>query len=144
MSLQRSDNDKLGLMANGSCGAWEVAVDETTAGPNRWFVEIEGPTAYCSFEISSPEIVCKTLEFLGGRGLSKGLPIGIANSNGSLVIGKHPKTPVILIKDDEYPDRYFLMVGPDNALARVSIAGNDLKDLTEALRQAVEDIEDDS
>jgi hypothetical protein len=48
---------------------------------------------------------------------------------------------VTLVRDDEYADRYFLAIGPDTALARLSLAGTDLKDFTEALRQAVHDIE---
>jgi hypothetical protein len=137
------DNGGLGLMANGSSGGWEVAVDETTSGPDRWFVQIEGPTTYCYFEIPSPGMVCKALEFLGGHGDPENLHAGPSDKNRSLVIGKHPKTPVILVRDDEYADRYFLVIGPKAALVWLSIAGKDLKDLTEALRQAVEDIEDD-
>jgi hypothetical protein len=57
-------HDNLGLMANGSSGDWEVAVDETTSGPSRWFLQIEGPTSFCSFEISSPKAVREVLLFL--------------------------------------------------------------------------------
>ena len=114
-------------------------MDETTSGPTRWFIQIDGPTASCSFEIASAEMVSTALEFLGGRGA----PAGPSDHPGTLVIGKHPKTPVILIRDDEYTDRYFLEIGPDSARTRLTIAGSDLKDLTEALRQAAEDIEDD-
>ncbi len=140
---QERTDENLGLLANGSCGGWEVSVDETISGPNRWFVEIEGPAVSCSFEVPSPNTVLKALEFLQGGKSHEGLGNGPANKEGSLEIGGHPNVPVTLIRDDEYTDRYFLVIRPDTALARLSIAGQDLKDLTEALRQAVEDIEDD-
>lgn len=140
---RESENDNLGLTANGSSGPWEVAVDETTSGPRRWFAQIEGPTIYCSFEIPSPEMVAKALEFLGGDDAPEELHTGPTDQDGSLVLGKHPETPVVLIRDDEYTDRYFLVIGPDTACARLSIAGEDLKHLTEALRQTAEDIEEE-
>jgi hypothetical protein len=150
MSTQRrsqahreNENLDLALLANGSSGGWDVSVDETTSDPTRWFIQIESPTAYCNFEVRSPEMVHKVLDFLEGHEAPEHLHARSANNNGSLVLGKYPKTPVILIRDDEYSDRYFLVIGPDAALVRLSIAGKDLKALTEALRQAVEDLECD-
>jgi hypothetical protein len=35
----------IGLLANGSSGAWRVDVDESISGPERWFLQIEGPSA---------------------------------------------------------------------------------------------------
>jgi hypothetical protein len=143
LTRRESDHDNLGLLANGSSGAWDVAVDETTSGPDRWFVQLEGPAIYCSFEIPSPWTVSEALQFLRGRTAGERLHAGASEKNCSLVIGKHAKTPVVLVRDDEYRDRCFLVIGPDTALARLSIAGKDLKDLTDALQQAAEDIEED-
>jgi hypothetical protein len=35
-----------GLVANGSSGAWQVAVDETLRGTQQWFAQLEGPNCY--------------------------------------------------------------------------------------------------
>lgn len=117
-------------------------MDESTSGPNRWFVQIEGPTTYCSFEIPSPATIREALIFLVGRP-AENPPAGSSAPNDSLLIGKYPNTSVVLIRDDEYTDRYFLLIDSDAALTRLSIAGQDLTDFTEALRQVVEDIEGD-
>jgi hypothetical protein len=138
-----NDDESLGLMANGSSGQWEVAVDETTAGPDRWFVQIEGPTVYFSFEIPSPEVISEALEYFGGRSSPKGPLPSASAEKGPLVIGQHRQTPVILVRDEEYKDRYFLKIGPEaDPVMWFTVAGEDLKDIQEALRQAAEDLED--
>ena len=139
-----NDDEGLGLAANGSSGRWEVAVDETTTGPDRWFVQIEGPSVYFSFEIPSPEMMSRALDFLGGRPSPTGPHAGPSAEDGSLVFGEHGQTPVILVRDDEYEDRCFLVVGQEAApVVRFTLAGEDLKDVREALRQAAEDLEGD-
>ncbi len=147
MSTQRKARDhvhevreSLGLMANGACGQWEVAIDETISGPDRWFIQIEGPTAYFSFEIPSPEMINAALDFIAPL-----VPHTKPSKNTSLAMGKEDQAPVCLVRDDEYDDRFFLVVGPENTpIVRFSLAGQDLKDMTEALRQTAEDLEDDS
>ncbi len=139
-----NDNEDLGLMANGSSGDWEVAVDETTKGPDRWFVQLEGPSVCFSFEVPSPEMIPRALDFLGGPSSSKGPYAGFPAENGSLVLGKHRQTPVILVRDDEYKGRFFLVIGQEaDVVVRFTIAGQDWKDIQEALRQATEDLEDE-
>lgn len=138
-----NSKEALGLMANGSSGGWEVSVDETTKGPERWFVQLEGPSVYFSFEIPSPEMIATALDFLGGCSSSKGAHALFSAENGSLVLGKHRQTPVILARDDEYKDRYFLVIGEEADVGvRFTITGQDLKDIREALHQASEDFED--
>src|SRR5436190_2213730 len=88
-------DESLGLMASGSSGQWEVAVDETTAGPDRWFVQIEGPSVSFSFEIPSPEMISKARNFLGGCSSPKEPHASFSAENGSLVIGKHRQISVI-------------------------------------------------
>jgi hypothetical protein len=82
-----------GLMANGSSGEWEIAVDETTSGPDRWFIQIEGPATYCAFEVPSPATVCEALAFLDGGGDRTGRPDGASGQSGSLVLGIIPIRP---------------------------------------------------
>jgi hypothetical protein len=139
-----NDNEGFGLMANGASGDWEVAVDVTTKGPDRWFVQIEGPSVYFSFGVSSPVMISKALDFLGECSSSTVPHARSPAEKGSLVLGQRRDTPVILVRDDEYRDRYFLVIGQEaDAVVRFTIAGKDLGDIKEALRQATEDIEDE-
>ncbi len=122
----------MGLLANGSSGQWDVAVDETTVGADRWFLQIDGPAVSFYFEIPAVDVVGRMSRFLdpGGR-------------HGSLVLGKGKDLPVTLVKDDEYRDRFFLAVGPPARPAmRFTIAGADAAMLAEALRQAEQDLVD--
>ena len=49
--LQLEKKETLGLLANGVSGSWEVAIDETSSGPDRWFAHIEGPTVCFSKKV---------------------------------------------------------------------------------------------
>jgi hypothetical protein len=142
---RENDNENLGLMAIGSAGGWDVAIDETTSGAPRWFVQIEGPSVYLSFEVQSPSVIDKLVEFLtDSTKAGKGSPELSAPSDGKLVIGKSKDEPVTFVKDDEFPDRYFLVVETKRKLVvRVTLAKTDLKSLVSALRQAKDDLEED-
>ncbi|MHB1422600.1 MAG: hypothetical protein ACYC3I_05280 [Gemmataceae bacterium] len=142
---QRSGNDSFGLLAIGSSGDWEVAIDESTSGDERWYAQIEGLAVSFYFEIPSLGIVDEMLRFLGPRPVAATLsPSGSGESNGWLVIGKDIKTPITIVKDDEYPDRFFLLVGRvESPMVRFAIAGKDVREIAEALRQVEEDLEDE-
>src|SRR5258708_33131511 len=58
------EKENLGLTAIGSDGGWEVAIDETTSGAQKWVAQIEGHSVYLSFSIGSPHIIDPMLEFL--------------------------------------------------------------------------------
>jgi len=140
----QNNHGSYGLLANGSSGPWEIAIDETTSGPDRWFAQIEGSAVSFCFEIPSLEIVGKMLQFLESRSTTKKQPSnGSIGRNGLLVIGKDKKIPVALVKDDEYEDRFFLVVGPmDSPLVRFVLAGKDVVNIADALRQVKEDLDD--
>lgn len=139
-----NNSEHLGLMANGSSGEWQIAVDETTKGPDRWFVQLEGPSVYFSFEIHSPGTISQALDFLEGRSSPKEPNAQSSEENGTLVLSKQRQTSVILVRDDEYTDRYFLVIRQEvDTVMGFTIAGKDLKDIQETLRQAIEDIEDE-
>jgi hypothetical protein len=137
-------HESVGLLANGSSGEWEVSIDETTSGVERWYAQIEGPAISFYFEIPSVDIVGEMLRFLAcDPAAAKRSPNGSDQRNGSLVIGKDKKTPITLFKDDEYSDRFFVVVGQtDRPLVRFVIAGMDAVKIAEALRQVQEDLED--
>jgi hypothetical protein len=141
-SPEAHDED-MGLLANGSSGPWEVSVDETISGDERWFAQIEGPSVYVSFEIPSPNLIGEAVRFLAPPHDEEREPISSAKGRGGLCMSKCQRIPVSLVRDDEYEDRCFLIVGPDDSpVVRYSFAGEDLENLLEALRQANHDIID--
>ncbi len=140
MSFQAGE-ENVGLLANGSSGPWEFSVDETISGNERWFAQIEGPSVYISLEIPSPDIVSQAVRFLAPPHDKERELIASAGGNGWLSISKSPGIPVFLVRDDEYEDRCFIVVGHDDSLVvRYSFAGDDLENLVEAMRQAYQDI----
>ena len=62
-----TQKENLGLAAIGRCGCWEVAIDETNSGAQKWFSQIEGQHIYLNFEVRSPRIIDEMLEFLAPR-----------------------------------------------------------------------------
>jgi hypothetical protein len=134
-------DEGLGLLANGSSGPWEISVDETISGTERWFAQIEGTSVYLYFEIHSPNILREAVEFLAPPRDRKSESSTSSQSHGRLMISKDEGVPVSLVRDDEYEDRCFIVVGPgDSPIVRLSFAGVDLEDLIEALRQVEQDI----
>jgi hypothetical protein len=132
------DNLSLGLVAVGSAGGWEVDLDEATLGDARWFMlQIEGPTVYMNFEVESPGIIERIVEFVNERHIA-------GSKSNELMIGKSKGQSVTLMRDDEFTDRFFLVVQTDTELTvRVTIGGNDLNQLENALRQAKEDVDNE-
>lgn len=133
-AVGRRHEPACGLVANGSAGRWDVNIDETTEGEEQWFAQIEGPSVYLYFEVSSPAIVDELVRFFERPSASRGvIP--------SLHVGSFGDDGVDLVRDDEYPDRCFIVIGrAPGATVRVALTGNDLADLTEALRQVREDL----
>jgi hypothetical protein len=137
----RSKPATLGLLANGSCGPWRIDVNETTSGPDRWFLQIEGPAVSFDFQIPSPGMIRRISEFLRLRRPSDGRPGGRGAEACELAIGTGKATPVWLRRDDEFDDRFFLVVGPADApVVFYTLAGEDVKCVAAALEQAQEDL----
>jgi hypothetical protein len=131
--LPSARNEGVGLRANGSSGRWDVAIDVTTTGPDRWFLQIDGPSVSFYFEIPSLDVVGRMAHLLTSR-----------DGNGSLVVSKGKDVPVTLVKDDEYRDRFFLIVGPSaSPTVRFTLSGSDAEMVADALRQVGEDIGDE-
>ena len=142
-AVSENPGESLGLLANGSAGPWEVSIDESVSGVERSFAQIEGPSVWLYFEIPSPDIIPKMIEFLlPSRSKRAELPSCSPESSGELLdISGPEETPVSLVRDDEYKDRCFIVVGrSESPIVRLSIAGEDLGNLVEALRQVQDDI----
>jgi hypothetical protein len=136
ISTQSAENDYgFDLVASASAGPWRVLIDETHSGPEKWFVQLHGPSVYFSFEISSPKTIDTLVHFLEQSAESN--PSSSRNkSNSSLLVSTPSEVPVTVIRDDEYADRCFLVLGAEaGVIVRYTFAGVDLANLTEALRK---------
>src|SRR6185437_15649552 len=94
------------LVANGSSGAWQVSIDESVRGAEKWYVDIEGPSVYLSFQLVDRGVIDKMIAFLdtpSRKGQSD-------KPSKELIIGKYGQAPVSLLEDDEYADRCFLVI----------------------------------
>jgi hypothetical protein len=139
---QKMGKDDIGLLAFGSSGPWEVSIDETLSGPERHFAQIEGPLVYLYFEIPTVELVADALDFLA---VQQDVRTKLLTKNGTLSIIKNADTQVLLVKDDEFNDRYFLVIeSKSGPVVRFTITDADLSNITKALRHAKEDLEDDT
>jgi hypothetical protein len=123
-----SDHDRsLGLMAVGSSGPWKIDIDETTSGKARYFAQIEGPLICLYFEISSLTVIDESIRFFAKDGVK-------SDRNEMLVLSDNNTTQVNLIRDDEFTDRYFLVIESNGeTVARLTIAEDDLTHLSDAL-----------
>lgn len=146
-SLPKTQDHKesLGLSAIGSSGGWEVAIDEETSGTTqKWFAQIEGRSVYLYFAVESPSVIDRMLDFVTKQSTDKnGLHGSTAQRVAEIALGISKDEPVLLIRDDEFSDRFFLVAQTKKKLViRVTIGGKDLNSLVKALRQAKEDLVD--
>jgi len=141
-SHNQADSQAVGLVANGSAGSWEIAVDETISGAAKWFAQIEGPQVYIYFEILSPKMIDQTIGFIERHtDADQVLPPGLATQSGSLCLGTFGRLPIALVWDDEDRNRWFFVIGQTvQPTVRITILDGDLDEFTQALRQVREDL----
>jgi hypothetical protein len=136
-----SEGGRYGLVASGTGGEWSVDIDETTSGEQNWFAQIEGPSLYLHFEIVHPRIVSELLSFLSARPritVDSGIPWDEASD--TLRIGSFNQSPVTLVRDDEFPDRWFISLGEGHCRLQYTLTGDDCAGLIQALQQVNADL----
>jgi hypothetical protein len=131
------------LVANGSSGPWDIAVDETIAQSARWFAQVEGPGVYLYFEIPSLKIVDRISKFIKRHvDANERLPSSPGAGNGSLRLGYFGRTPVALLWDEEHNDRCFFTIGTAiKPTMMMTLSAGDLDELAKALSQVRDDLE---
>jgi hypothetical protein len=141
----QADCQAVGLVANGSAGSWDVAVDETISGAARWFAQIEGPRVTIYFEIPSPKVIDQTIGFIEQNTALDRIPApGSAARHGSLRLGAFGRSPVALVWDDESRSRCFFVIGQTaQPTIRLTLTDGDIAEFTQALRQVREDLNED-
>jgi hypothetical protein len=133
--------DTVGLLANGCAGAWEIAIEESTTG-DRWFAQIEGPSLFLHFELKSLAIIDQMIHFLGGGSTGAQQAKQTPTQRSELLLGKSKATPIHLLRDDEFSDRFFMLLESRAALTiRFTVAGDDLVLLLDALHQVKDELE---
>ena len=134
-------NSERGLAAVGVSGKWEVALDETTSPPERWFLQIEGPSIYLSFEVESPGIIDEAILFL--ECCDNGDHAPIVRPCNCLTFSKSGTLPIQLVRDNESNDRLFLVAGSETVpTIRMTTVRADLKDLLQAMREVKQELSD--
>jgi hypothetical protein len=137
----------VGLVANGSSAGWHIDIDETLDGPEKLFVQIEGPTDYLYFEVLNRRVFKEALDLVaqcvGGVTPASGKKQTIGTDLQKITLGRFGTVPMELIRDDESAGRCFLKAGDSaNACIRIQIAGSELKAFAAALAQVTEELND--
>lgn len=113
-------------------GIVSVDIDTPTVESDNWEMVIEHPHIYLRFEIDGPQIVHGFLAFLRKH----------LNSSefAELRLGTFGfgSASVSIIKDDEFPNRFFLCVLSGDGAVRYTLNVNELGDYIGALLRAAE------
>ncbi len=131
-----------GLVANGSAGSWDVALDETLTGPQRWFLQIDGPSCYLYLQVKHPRTIEETLDFLG-RCLEAGDPRSTPSSapRTELEISRYGGLTVTLILDHEAEQHCIVLIaGKNEFCSRIGLSQTDLQAIVSALHQVRDEL----
>jgi len=122
-----------GLAAVGSTGRFDVEIDEVVEDASQTQMSIHTPTWSFRFSLTERSIVARILSFLreqAGRLMFS-----------EIVVGSFCDAPVRFIKDDEFGDRFFLRAHGEGQLVDFVLAADELREFTDAVAQAVQDLE---
>ncbi len=144
----RKKRTTFGLVANGSLDGWDVAVDETVDGPQRWYVQIESAACYLYFRVSHPNVIENTLVFLRGH-----LCLDRCHDNKRSSRRVQPRElelsdldgmSVSLLWDDEADGRCVILIrGKGAFVSRTTIETSDLAKLAGSLEQVRDQLQED-
>lgn len=125
-----------GLLAFGSSGDWELAVDELRGERPGWCLQIDSSVVSLRCRITTLTAFAALKRLLDSPRSHK------ENQNTAVQVGVYNDQPVVVQLDDEFADRCFIVAG-DSADARleVTLAGANYVALREACSQVVEDLE---
>ena len=128
----------VGMLANGCAGSWEISIDESLSGSEKWFMQIEGVSIYLYVQIDHPRVVDELIGFLKQ---GKSLPESSPMPQGEVKVGHFGRTPVILVWDCETSLRFAILIsGKKESTLRISLEGQDVIDFSEALEQVRNDL----
>ena len=138
---ETKNDEPVGMIANAVSETWDVALDQTVSGIQKWFAQIEGPSVYLYFQIESPCVIRQAVTFIGTRKLRRKIK-DVPTRDCELMLGKFAGVPVSIIRDDESSSRCFLSIGHSgNSFAQFKVSGIELKRFTDALAQLADEVE---
>lgn len=120
--------ERFGLAAIGKAGHFTVEILEDRAASRLMSIEADGWSFSFALSERDPTVILTHLR--GGSELSE------------LRIGVFLGAPVILIRDDEFGDRYFLRTFKDGHVLDFVLVADQLSQFTDAVRQALDDLAD--
>ena len=127
-----SEAEHWGLMALGVSGSWQVDLNERLTGEDAWQLTVNGPLLYLGINIAKPSIVAEILGFFEATaGMCE-----YSEFAAGMCLGQ----PLIVAKDEEFADRYFVYMSGAETTCRFTLFGADLAHLRDALRQVLADI----
>lgn len=129
-----------GLLANGSSGRWDIAVDESRDG-REWSMELIGPNIYLVFALRDLTVVSEAVSYLrDGTGPNR--PSGSAEEDG-LLLSRFGAVSVSLIWDNEDFLRCLIVVktSDQSTLLHLGLEAADIQMFGDALSQVAEDLQ---
>jgi hypothetical protein len=122
-----------GLAGLGCTNRFDVEIDEALDEPGDTLMSIHARSWSFQFGLAAREEVARMLSFLREHaGRLMFAELGVGSFHGA---------PVSLVKDDEFGDRFYLKAFGSGHLLSFVIAGDDLAEFTDAVAQAVEDLQ---
>ncbi|SRR6266705_2021379 len=122
-----------GVAAVGSTSRFDVVIDEALDDSNDTQMSISARGWSFRFTLSARDAVAQILSFLRehtGRLVFSEVTVGSFNG-----------ARVLLIKDDEFADRFWLRVFGACQMVEFVLAAEDLTEFTDAVAQAVQDLQ---
>lgn len=131
------DQMEWGIFSIGVAGRFHIELNEgnSPAGLTVWWVSFEfHPHHQLWFEVENPQIFVEALRFFEDTYQKE--------AQGYIELGQCFGSPLVIEKDDEFNDRYFMIIkGTDDmSYWQICLAGGEANDFICALRQVVEDL----
>lgn len=131
---------RVGLIACGRAGCFSVDVDQSLSGPDKWYVQIDGPSFWLYFQVDDPQAIADLLAFIEQGSIAAGAGPAAKRIGGELTIGHFGPLPVSFIWDEETVPRIAILIDAGECTSRMTLWGDDLRDLTSALRQVRDEL----
>jgi hypothetical protein len=132
-------------LASGSSHRWRVDVDESLERA-EWFVDLDGPNLYLTFQIHDLNVIQQTIDFLQ-RHLSRAAGVkqpSWTEEEDAIRLGTFAQASVELLWDDEGNGGCFLVDSPAHEAMRLTLHRDDVEMLLEALHQVAKDLAEEA
>src|SRR6185295_15547012 len=121
-----------GAAAVGGTRRFDVEIDEAHDDPNDVQMSVTAHSWSFRFRLSARADVPRMLSFLREHTGSLAF--------SELVVGSFHGASVLLVKDREFADRFWLRAHGDGQMVEFVLAADDLTEFTDAVAQAVQDL----